>query len=291
MIDNGYDSFISNFVNNRLLSEQTKKTYKYNLKRFCRWAASEELNVSNISELEIKKYVIYLTSKNISTFKQQIHIIERFMKFITGKEFNIKDVLNTIYVINEKPVNLLNTENVKELVYRGIERAEKDNNLRDEALLYTFLCTGLRVGEVEALNRIDLKENDPGAYLDVNVNNKVDRSSHSNRKFPIEMKCAECIKKYIKLRSDSDSAMFLSKNGQRLSIRGIQVILRKYGVSSHLLRRSFILDLVNKGVNAAEVASLMGHKSAETALKYLDPNKDYKYTAFKTLSKLYNKDK
>lgn len=62
-------------------------------------------------------------------------------------------------------------------------------------------------------------------------------------------------------------------------------------MSGHLLRRRFIIDLIDKGVNPAEIDSLMGYISIEVVLKYFNSNKDYEHTAFKTLSELYNKDK
>ena len=228
-----------------------------------------------------------------------MNTILRFIKFSTCKEFNIKNVLsdcninkvNSINVENKKKINLSNIENVKDLVKVAIERTREDDNLRDEVLLSIFLCAGLRVGEVGSLNITDLKENHLGAYLDVNVYKEVDRYSHSTRRIPIGPKYAEYIKEYIKLRSDSNCAMFLNKNGQRLIVRGIQDILKKYGVSGQLLRRTFIMNLIDKGVNVVKIASLMGHKSAETTLRYFNSNNDYGYTAFKKLSELYNKDK
>lgn len=301
MVDNNYESLISNFINNRLfyVAEQTKKTYKYNIKRFCRWSDSQGLNINNLTEEEIKKYAIYLTSKNITTIRQQMNTILRFIKFSTCKEFNIKDVLsdcninkvNSINVENKKKINLSNIENVKNLIKVAIERTREDDNLRDGAILNIFLCAGLRVGEVERLNITDLKEKDLGAYLDVNVHKEVDRYGHSTRRIPIEPKCAQYIKEYIKLRSDSNCAMFLNKNGQRLSVRGIQDILKKYGVSGQLLRRTFIMNLIDKGVNATKIASLMGYKSLEIVSRYFNSNNDYEYTAFKNLSELYNKYK
>ena len=291
MIEN--DSSISKFLNNCLsnMSEQTQKTYRYNLKRFCRWADSEGLNICNISEKEIKNYVIYLTSKNITSFRQQINNVVRFMKFNTGKDFDIKVIVDQINVINKKQVNLPSVENVKELIEKAIERAEKDNNLRDEMLLSIFFYTGLRVSEVGNLKKTDLKESNIGPYLNVNVYKKVDRYSQSIRRIPLEPKFAEFIKQYITIRSDSNSAMFLSKNGQRLSIRGIQDILKKYKVNGNLIRRSFITGLLKKGINASEIASLMGHTSPEMVFRYLNSNRNHEDTAFKTLSELYNKDK
>lgn len=291
MID--HDSSISNFIKKTQfnMSEQTKKTYKYNLKKFCRWADNEGLNISNITEQEIKEYAIHLASKNISSFRQQINIVVRFMKFNTGKEFDIKVIVDRVNVINKKPVNLPSLENVKELVESAIERAEKDNNLRDVALLSIFFCTGLRVGEVRELNRTDLMESNIGTYLNVNVYKKVDRYSKLIRRIPIEPKCSGFIKQYITMRSDLNCAMFLTKNGQRMSIRGIQDILKKYKVNGNLFRRSFITRLNKKGINASEIASLLGHTTSEMVFRYLDSNKNHEDTAFKTLSELYNKDK
>ena len=74
-----------------------------------------------------------------------------------------------------------------------------------------------------------------------------------------------------------EPALFLNPGGRRLSIRSIDLALRRLGeeadiaVSAHTLRHSCLTNLVRRGHDLVLVAEIAGHKRLETTRRYSLP--------------------
>jgi integrase/recombinase XerC len=75
-------------------------------------------------------------------------------------------------------------------------------------------------------------------------------------------------------------ALFLNKNGTRLSVRGVGRLLEKYlaqiGLdprsSPHTIRHSFATHLLDRGADIRSVQELLGHQSLSTTQIYTHVN-------------------
>jgi site-specific recombinase XerD len=74
----------------------------------------------------------------------------------------------------------------------------------------------------------------------------------------------------------AESALFLNRDGGRLSVRAVQILLKRAGVSAgldvrshpHLLRHTFATHLLDGGADLRIVQDLLGHASPNTTQIY-----------------------
>jgi integrase/recombinase XerC len=145
---------------------------------------------------------------------------------------------------------------------------------RDRAWLETLYSAGLRVSELTGLNLDDV---DLEAGL-ATVRGKGKRE----RLALLGPPATEAIRTWISARDSigpkaaAQPALFLNKNGTRLSTRSVARLLEKYlkqvgldpRASPHTLRHSFATHMLDAGADIRSVQELLGHKSLGTTQIY-----------------------
>ncbi len=87
----------------------------------------------------------------------------------------------------------------------------------------------------------------------------------------------EALRAWLKLRGDQAGALFLDRNGGRLTPAGLHRRLAQLGervnveLHAHTLRHTFAKRLVDSGVTLEKVASLLGHSNLNTTRIYITP--------------------
>jgi integrase/recombinase XerC len=139
---------------------------------------------------------------------------------------------------------------------------------RDAAILELLYGCGLRISELQGLNRDDY---DPDSRL-IRVMGK----GKKERVLPVGKKAFEALKTYLSKEAPAGSgAMFGSKKG-RLGVRSIFNVVVKYvqksgiaaGVHPHTLRHSFATHMLYGDADLRAVQELLGHASLATTQKY-----------------------
>lgn len=154
----------------------------------------------------------------------------------------------------------------------------KPTGVRDRALVELLYSTGLRRGEVLALDLGDLRHGDREVVVRHGKGDK-------GRIGPVGRSAYHHLVTYIgharpALQSshpDSAQALFLSRVGRRLSRQQFQSVVRDLGVraglsaslSPHVLRRTFATHLLKGGVSLRHIQILLGHASLNTTAIYL----------------------
>lgn len=142
---------------------------------------------------------------------------------------------------------------------------------RDRAILELLYSSGLRVSELTGLNEdgINMKE---GMVL-------VKGKGKKERIVPVGKKAVEAINAYIAERSllkKKTAALFLNRNGARLTDRTVRRIVIKYAraigvngrIGPHTLRHTFASHLLQGGADLRVIQELLGHSSLSTTQKY-----------------------
>ncbi len=145
--------------------------------------------------------------------------------------------------------------------------------LRDRAILETLYSAGLRVSELASLN---LSELDLDSGL-ATVRGKGKRE----RLALLGPKALAALKRWLEAREQlppgrGKDAVFLNKNGTRLTSRSVGRLLAKHlaragldpRTSPHSLRHSFATHLLDRGADIRSVQELLGHRSLATTQIY-----------------------
>jgi integrase/recombinase XerC len=147
--------------------------------------------------------------------------------------------------------------------------------LRDRAILETLYSAGLRVSELTGLN---LEDVDLADGL-ITVRGKGRRERLALLGTPAKAAYLEWLTAREGLmagRSRPQTAVFLNKNGTRLTSRSVGRLVEKYlaqagldpRTSPHTLRHSFATHLLDAGADIRSVQELLGHRSLSTTQIY-----------------------
>ena len=186
-----------------------------------------------------------------------------------------------------------NIENGEDLSKKQLEFHNKTKT-RDLALITLLLGTGIRVSECVGLdiNNVDFRNNGilirrKGGYEDIVY-------------FGEEVEKA--LKEYIEERnhivpvSGHENALFLSIQNKRLSVRSVELLVKKYAgtvtnlkkITPHKLRSTYGTNLYRETGDIYLVADVLGHKDVNTTKKHYaaldDERKRYAATVVKLRS-------
>lgn len=152
----------------------------------------------------------------------------------------------------------------------GSER-KKWLNLRDAAMLELLYSSGLRVSELVGLNLGALR-------LDMSLVRVVRGKGNRQRLVPIGKQALAALDAWLavrpKLAQASEPALFVNKNGGRLSSRSVQKLFEQglgeegRSFSPHSLRHAMATHLLEAGADLRSVQEILGHKSLTTTQKY-----------------------
>ena len=150
-------------------------------------------------------------------------------------------------------------------------QVDTPTGVRDLALLAFLYNTGLRVGELCALNRADVQLPADG-WGQVQLVGKGRRL----RWVPLNAHARQTLEHYLAQRQDDDPALFLNRSGERFSVRGVALLVNRYlrriGVTDrsgpHLLRHTFATHALRARPNLRAVQELLGHSSVTTTQRY-----------------------
>ena len=158
-------------------------------------------------------------------------------------------------------------------------------SLRDHAILELFYSSGLRLAELVSLdlNTLDL------ANGTISVTGKCNKT----RIVPVGSHAVSAIQTWLTARTtiakSGQNALFITKQGNRLSPRAIQYRLKewaiKQGINSdvhpHMLRHSFATHVLQSSGDLRAVQEMLGHANISTTQVYT-------HLDFQHLSKVYD---
>ena len=275
---------------------KTQENYSRYLNKFIKWLKmthNEDLKPHQLTPEHIWKYRVFLsrspisekTKKTLKKKTQNYYLIalRNLLTFFADRDIQSlpADKVKLAKDKTEQGVKFLTLDQVEKLLLAP--DTSHNIGLRDRAILETLFSTGLRVSELVALNRDQLKIKPDTKDLELSITGKGGKI----RTVYFSERTVKWLRKYLETRTDTDEALFISykpgsKNkehsptSRRITPRSVERILEKYSkiaglptqATPHTLRHSYATDLLNQGVDIRIVQELLGHQNIATTQIY-----------------------
>ena len=246
------------------LSPKTLERYQYELRRLMAYINKA---VGDITPGEISGYLrAYKTIRQVSnqTLKNVRTIYNGFFVWLRDRDRIGKNPMVLVEDIKvEKKLKKPFTDEERELLLRNCE------TLRDKAMLEFLYSTAVRVSELAALNRDDIR----WSSKDLIVFGK----GSKERIVYLNDRTNMYLREYLESRSDHNPALFVALRNphERLTKEGIEDIIRRIGrragvekAHPHRFRRTAATNALNRGMPVQEVAQFLGHAKLDTTMIY-----------------------
>ncbi|MHC4065243.1 MAG: tyrosine-type recombinase/integrase [Planctomycetota bacterium] len=277
------------WVERQPLSANTRRTYCTQVRQFCAYLDEtpseygDPLSDPHARDYAVRDYKAFLKTvkkRKPTTVNLALAAIDHFYNFLELGDAEVRRE----ELPQQAPRGLEEEEQVAFL--RAVERCP---STRDRAIATLLFYTGLRVGECSALDEGDV-------VMSARKGKVIVRSGKGDtyREVPLNADARRALKSWRKERqrshADSESpAFFLNFQGNRLSVRAIDLLLRKLGeeanvsLSAHTLRHTCLTNLVRAGYDLVLVAEIAGHKRLETTRRYSLPTEQDRASAMESI--------
>lgn len=279
------DAFIDDLTVLRKLSPHTQTNYQRDLLQFAAFCYHKHLDrPESVLAADVRNWVAQLNRKQSSgrSIQRALSSLRSFYRFYCKQGYTLNPAMGIQAPKAKKNLpKALDTDSMQQLL--TIEGNDW-LSIRDRAILELFYSSGLRLAELSGLSLTDIDLKDRSL--------QVTGKGNKTRQLPIGRFALEAIQTWLPLRQRyqaSEAALFITKQGNRLGQRAIQLRLKKYGVSQgmnqnihpHMLRHSFASHLLESSGDLRAVQELLGHANIATT-------QIYTHLDFQHLAKVYD---
>lgn len=268
MMDRYLDKFLSYLEIEKNYSRHTLVNYKIDLSEFLEFI--HPMPIEKVEYLTLRRFLAQLKEKEYKprTLARKLSSLRSFFKFLQ-REGYLKNNPATLLLtpkLDKRLPGFVTEEDMARLIEAPC--LETESGRRDRAILEVLYSTGIRVSELVGLN---VEEVD---FIGNTL--KVRGKGKKERLVPVGEQALKSIQQYLDQRKHNNNALFLNKNGTRLSAKSICNITHKYmqhissqqRISPHVFRHSFATHLLNRGADLRSVQELLGHVNLSTTQIY-----------------------
>jgi len=283
-------------------SKKTVSEYLLDLRTFCRWLVAsraslptegEEFEAADLTGLdtdffagvstgEVYDFLSYVRNgrdNETRSMARKLSAIKQFYKFCTSRQ----------HLFENNPAGDIETPKLKKSLpkYLSVEEsldllnavngdAESKNRERDYCILTLFLNCGIRLSELAGISLPDLDKE----LRSMRVTGK----GAKERIVYLNDACRAAIAAYLPVRMQTpakkkgESALFLSGQGNRISVKTVQWMVKKYlgeagleykNYSTHKLRHTAATLMYQSGeVDIRVLKDILGHEQLNTTQIY-----------------------
>ena len=283
-VQQAIQSFLRHGQSVRNLSDRTLRAYESDLSQFNTHFSPTDAMVE-ITHEDLEQYVDKLGADTYrdTSIRRKIAALKVFFRYLEENGMVSESPARRLKIkqpTEARVPNILSAKEVRALLAapkRQIddlaqerERSVGSRNryfcaVRDNVIIELLFSTGIRIGELVALN-----------IADVDIENRrVKITGRATRGRFVEITSdlvLEGMRGYLALRKERDldsPALFIGRSGTRLTIYSIENIFKKYvknadikrHVTPHSLRHTMAAMLINNGADIKIVQEMLGHAS------------------------------
>ena len=251
-------------------SERTLNYYETTIKTMVEKLSKK---VNSIETEDLRNYLSEYQAKNNCskvTIDNVRRILSSFFAWLEDEDYIMKSPVRRIHKVKA-------TQTVKE-TYTDEELEEMRDaciEIRDLAMVDFLASTGVRVGELVNLDRVDIDMQERSCV--------VLGKGGKEREVYFDARTKIHLQNYLNSRTDNNPALFVSllRPYDRLKISGVEIRLRELGkkinikkIHPHKFRRTMATKAIDKGMPIEQVQVLLGHRKIDTTLQYAMVNQN-----------------
>jgi len=271
------EAFLHYLTKDKGYSQNTLAAYRNDLAQMAAFIAAEQAKglIASYDGL-LKSYLLKLREKrySVATTARKVASAKSFFRFMVDsgriKENPARNLPSP--QVSKRALKFLSPSEYQRLLGEPAKLSTPEAR-RDAVMLELLYATGLRIGELVALNteNIDLERNC------VRIDSK--------RQVPFDHRLGPILGNFLRndrldlLYDDSEQALFLNRRGKRLTRQGFWQIIKGYAskaglggkVTPQTLRHSFARRKLQNGVELNQLQRLLGHAFISSTRIYREP--------------------
>jgi integrase/recombinase XerD len=276
----GVDTYILTWIEAFLIdrkssgkSNYTIQFYKGYFKRFVQFCESQAITqVLEITSNDIRQFLLWLeqTGHNKGGCNAAYRTLRAFLLWFED-EVEPENWKNPIRKVHAPKVNLQPLEPAEIKDVREILKTCGGDlfGARDKSIFLSLMDTGARAREFLAINLDDCNLATGAILIRAGKGGKP-------RTVFIGKKSRKAIRAYLRMRTDDNGALWVTKDGERLTYGGLRSILKRRSELAkvkmptiHSFRRLFALTMLRNDVDIFSLQRLMGHSDLTILRRYL----------------------
>lgn len=191
-------------------------------------------------------------------------IMSSFFSWLEDEDYVVKSPVRRIHRVKCAQVT-------KEVITdeQMVTLRDSCTNVRDLAIVDLLMSTGMRVGELVALDIADVDLQERECIV----------TGKGNKQRPVyfDARAKLHLSEYLESRMDDNPALFVSLDSRtaRMSVGNVEARLRELGKASgvgrihpHKFRRTLATHAIDKGMPIEQVQKLLGHAKIDTTMHY-----------------------
>jgi integrase/recombinase XerC len=281
--------FLEQLTVEKRASEHTVKNYQRDINHLTNYCSGKcILHWADLKQNDVRSHIASRHRQGLSSssLQRELSAIRSFYNFLLKNRLAESNPAQHVKAPKQarKLPKTLDVDQINGLLEAG---TNSDLEIRDLAMFELFYSSGLRLSELAGLNLTDVDLSDNSLMVRIGKGGK-------SRILPVGSKAVTAINNWLQLRlknaAVSESALFVSIRGTRLSQRSIELRLeqwcKKKGIAEHIhphmLRHSFASHLLESSQDLRAVQELLGHSNISTT-------QIYTHLDFQHLADVYDK--